>query len=433
MAKVKCEYCGHFINDTAETCPVCGAINNSYKRHSEMTPQTIDELKTWYISRNLPSEEITRFFIGKNIKEPRAFGIYEDDGQFIVYKNKSDGTRAVRYQGTDEAYAVNELYIRLKEEIANQKSINTSRKLANHSMESYQQSLHNAQKSMNNYNNFGTRKKTIGCLIPLLLFMFMPSFFFLPFFALVDLNDIFDDSPSYNYYMSNNDDIYYCEGYDVTKNGYDWWKYDKNANEWFLYDTFNNDTTYPDGVIEDAVFYSAYDIAEKTNIDYRNLNIQYSKSFIDDGNHQTPQTSYYYYDNNLYYFLDDIYGADYGTSDNTGWYIYKDNEWNYYCDEDSKERLGDELWYYADDYSAGDNYNNLDTYINNSSIPSADFENTNWYKSYESNEEAYKDYINQNKYDNDSNDGPNWGSDSDYDWDSIDSWDSGDTDWNSDW
>ena len=41
---------------------------------------------------------------------------------FIVYKNKADGTRAVRYKGTDEAYAVNELYLKLKDEILNQKA-----------------------------------------------------------------------------------------------------------------------------------------------------------------------------------------------------------------------------------------------------------------------------------------------------------------------
>ena len=122
MAKVKCEYCGHFINDTVDTCPKCGAVNNYHRRHADITPQTINELKNWYVARNLPPEHITRFFVGQNIKEPRAFGIYENNGEFVVYKNKSDGSRAIRYQGADEAYAVNEFYIRLKQEIINQNS-----------------------------------------------------------------------------------------------------------------------------------------------------------------------------------------------------------------------------------------------------------------------------------------------------------------------
>ena len=71
---------------------------------------------------------MTRFFIGKDTRAPRAFGIYEANGEFIVYKNKSDGSRAIRYKGTDEAYAVNELYMRLKEEILNQKNINLKNK-----------------------------------------------------------------------------------------------------------------------------------------------------------------------------------------------------------------------------------------------------------------------------------------------------------------
>lgn len=124
MAKVKCEYCGSYINDYDEKCSNCGAVNLNYQRAASPTPQTIEELKQWCQDRNLPPEEITRFFIGKNITEPKAFGIYEEDGLFIVYKNKANGQRTVRYCGKDETYAVNELYLRLKDEILNQKSNN---------------------------------------------------------------------------------------------------------------------------------------------------------------------------------------------------------------------------------------------------------------------------------------------------------------------
>ena len=63
----------------------------------------------------MPLEKM-RFFIGINELSPRAFGIYREGDRFIVYKNKSDGSRAVRYEGPDEAYAVNELYLKLLEE-----------------------------------------------------------------------------------------------------------------------------------------------------------------------------------------------------------------------------------------------------------------------------------------------------------------------------
>lgn len=125
--KLYCEYCGSPLKDTDERCENCGAINSHHKRAANDTPKTIQELKDWYVARNLPDENITRFFIGKNIKEPKAFGIYEErPGYFVVYKNKASGERAIRYEGTDEAYAVNELYLKLKSEILNQKSRNLS-------------------------------------------------------------------------------------------------------------------------------------------------------------------------------------------------------------------------------------------------------------------------------------------------------------------
>ena len=126
--QIKCEYCGSMIEETADKCPFCGATNNAVKRTADKTPKTIAELQQWYQDRHLPPYEITRFFIGINYKKPKAFGIYQDGDQFIVYKNKANGERAIRYQGTDEAYAVNELYLKLKSEILNQKANNQTRK-----------------------------------------------------------------------------------------------------------------------------------------------------------------------------------------------------------------------------------------------------------------------------------------------------------------
>lgn len=122
--QVKCEYCGAYIEDKDEFCCHCGAVNAYFNRSVDGTPKTIEELKAWYKSKNLPPEEVTRFFIGKNYQGARAIGIYEENGEYIVYKNKDDGSRAVRYNGKDEAYAVNEVYLKLKSEILNQKAHN---------------------------------------------------------------------------------------------------------------------------------------------------------------------------------------------------------------------------------------------------------------------------------------------------------------------
>ncbi len=127
--KVTCEYCGTIYDDTLSTCPSCGATNTNVRRSAPDQPTTIEDLQAWYEAHGLPPYETTRFFIGIDYKQPRAFGIYKDptSGNFVVYKNKDNGSRAIRYEGTDEAYAVNELYMRLKQEIIEQKGRNAAK------------------------------------------------------------------------------------------------------------------------------------------------------------------------------------------------------------------------------------------------------------------------------------------------------------------
>lgn len=121
--KVKCDYCDNYYDDTLNSCPFCGAPNEYVRTKDINHPQTIEDFIEWYERNNLPSFEVTRFFIGINYPYPKAFGIYKDSqGICTVYKNKADGSRAIRYQGYDEAFAVNELFQRLKAEIADRKS-----------------------------------------------------------------------------------------------------------------------------------------------------------------------------------------------------------------------------------------------------------------------------------------------------------------------
>ena len=68
--------------------------------------------------RGMPLERM-RFFINEDRREPRCFGIYQDprSGYWVVYKNKDNGSRAVRYNGPDEGYAANELWQKINSEI----------------------------------------------------------------------------------------------------------------------------------------------------------------------------------------------------------------------------------------------------------------------------------------------------------------------------
>lgn len=196
--QVKCDFCSSMIDETSERCPNCGAPLSGANRTSKEQPKTIEELKAWYVAHHLPPEEITRFFIGKDITEPKAFGIYKDgNGDFVVYKNKSTGERAVRYKGADETYAVNELYQRLKAEIADQKG--------------------NSPNKMQQPVDDGKKKKRKGCLIAIIIF------FIFGIFAA-----IFDDSAPNGYYKYNGTEYYH--------QGPKWYYYDAGSNDWYMSD-----------------------------------------------------------------------------------------------------------------------------------------------------------------------------------------------------
>ena len=147
------------------------------------------------MAHHLPPEEITRFFIGKDIREPKAFGIYRDDlGNFVVYKNKSTGERAVRYQGSDEQYAVNELYQRLKAEIADQKG--------------------NRPASTATAQPAKKKKKKKGCLIALIGFIILSI-----------LAAIFGNDAPNGYYNYNGTQYYHQNS--------SWYYYDRETDDWY--------------------------------------------------------------------------------------------------------------------------------------------------------------------------------------------------------
>ncbi len=202
--KVKCNYCRQMIDEGLEKCPNCGATITANRMASDQ-PKTIEELKQWYTDHNLPPEETTRFFIGKDIKEPKAFGIYKNDsGDFVVYKNKSNGERAIRYQGVDEGYAVNELYQRLRSEIADQKEHG-----------SYNKEAGGEKKKFNPLYLLGgiVLLPIIGPIISSVLVVIALIFFC-----------IFDNSPSNGYYNYNGNDYYY--------QGSSWYEYDADNDDW---------------------------------------------------------------------------------------------------------------------------------------------------------------------------------------------------------
>ena len=426
MASIKCEYCGHYMDDTKESCPRCGAVNRYYRRTAPDTPQTIEQLQSWYAARNLPPEHITRFFIGKDVKVPKAFGIYEEDGNYIVYKNKANGERAIRYCGRDEAYAVNELYLRLKEEILNQKSKNIqSRSLVRQG------------------NNRKTSKKgkSLTIIMALAIIIALGPVLLIPFIMVRDI--AFDPSfSSYSYYLTDDhNNLYYFEGYDYEdgERGYQWWKYDFNEYDWNKYARYDDDKTAPEGITKKNKYDSPGDVADILNMEYEQINVYDSKNYIDAGHHFEPSSAYHFYNNKLYYYLKDDHASYSDDISHSGWYVYDDDTWSYFCDYEDKDTLGEDLYYYDDEYRVYGS--TIDDVIGNiNDIPSDwqvdGFETTSWYEKYETHETAYDQYWeekrNESKDDHDSGDW-DWSNDSDYDWDSDSNWDSDWSDWDSDW
>lgn len=223
--KIKCEYCNNYMDESEEKCPNCNAFNKDYKRVGEGVPTTIEELKSWYNDHHLPPYETTRFFIGIDYKKPKAFGIYknEETGKFIVYKNKDTGERKIRYEGKDEKYAVNELYLKLKEEILNQKNNNKNKK-----------------------NKDNTKKVLFIALFLGIIFIEIIAFF-----------AIIYKPPKNGYYNINGDNYYYGHGNWYIYENSNWKRtkepdYQGNRDDYYKGNKYNDSNNYSDITKSDA-------------------------------------------------------------------------------------------------------------------------------------------------------------------------------------
>ena len=126
---LKCEYCGGALTGQERSCPNCGAAVPALAASaagSDKVPKTIAELKTFAQKHNLPLQKM-RVFLGEDYRGAKAFGIYQESADsFVVYKNKSDGSRTVRYRGPDEAHAVKELYLKMRDMVRQQSAFQSS-------------------------------------------------------------------------------------------------------------------------------------------------------------------------------------------------------------------------------------------------------------------------------------------------------------------
>ncbi|MCR4648721.1 MAG: hypothetical protein K5776_06555 [Lachnospiraceae bacterium] len=381
--KIKCEYCGSMFDDTLEKCPNCGADNSNVRKSTPDSPTTIEGLKEWYASKGLPPEDITRFFIGKDIKEPRAFGIYKDEntGNFIVYKNKDNGTRAVRYEGSDEAFAVNEIHTRLKQEILQQKGRNAANKASKSD---------NRNASKKRTKNKKSRRRGLSSSLSSFLLIGISM-------TVLIIIMILERGPDVGYYNYQNA-LYY--------------HYGEDENGWALYDTEINDWKkmgYSPDVIRHRKNQKDYYLSSDYNSSYGGYDFADSQVYQDYLHNFKVNVGYYSYGDSVYYHMKE--------ADDDGWYFYNsdDDDWH----SVNSDSIPSELTHadMADDFWYTPNWSS-ETQI-------SDFSQTEEYQDYQE-ELRRKEEESSNSSSHDSDD-------SDYSWDSSDSWDSGGSDWDSDW
>ncbi len=275
--KTKCSYCGSFISDTDEICPNCGAVNENLMRSADGIPKTIEELKAFSDKHNLPLKDM-RFFLGEDFKEPKAFGIYkDDDGNFVVYKNKADGSRAVRYQGKDEAYAVNEIYQKMKSEIRMRKQQKPSENDPDVKVGAQRAKQAKLKKKRERTDFFS---------------IFLAIFLVVLFAVLYGVH--LPDKGYYNY-----DDTYYY--------------YD--SSNWYYYDDYNNQWEKTDSIDDElSKNYKDYSSGSDYSTDYGIDNFNNSQYYLDHNNSDS-------------YWNDSWDDDDLDWDSNDSW-DYNDSDWD---------------------------------------------------------------------------------------------------------
>ncbi len=394
--KITCPYCGTLFDDTKTHCPSCGAVNSAVVRTTSDQPLTIAQLQQWYKDRGLPPYKTTRFFIGEDYRGARAFGIYKDTktGNFVVYKNKDNGKRAVRYEGTDEAYAVNELYQRLKQEIIQQKQHNIRKKgNAAASGSSKKPRRRSRSKSL-----LRSLLHTIFLSVRITLISVVGSFVLLLVIGFVI--DFVEDTPKDGYYRF--DDTVYCHYTHSEPTGKtEWFLYDEDQQEWSQQIA---DSDLP-SELERNKQAKNYFLSAEVPEELAGRSFEESLVFADI-NAGAVHSGYYSYAETTYYYL--------GSGSYSDWYYFDSDDYAWYESTDLPEELTHSS--IAEDFYY--------TPVWNSYTQLTDFQETSYYQEYE--EALEQEKADKDRWENDNDD-------HDFDWGGDDTWDAGDTDWDSDW
>ena len=190
--------------------------------------------------------EKTRFYVGRAYSDPKAFVIYQDDfGDYVVYKNKADGSMALRYKGSDEQYAVNEYYQKFLEEIRKRPTF--AKKLLSD----------DPNKGYVSRNN--SSKQKASKLFSSILTLWFVTFMFIGGVSYV--------KNAYDRFYHRKDGYYHTSDYTYYRQGRKMYYYDKILNAWYYYGLYDDfDYAYDNWDYYDYYDYDAdYDNFEKSD------------------------------------------------------------------------------------------------------------------------------------------------------------------------
>ena len=214
-----------------------------------MRVNSLQEYRDFVQQHNIPLDTI-RFALGEDKgHEPRWFYIYKDrfTGEWVVAKNKSDGSTAERYRGNDEAKACQILFDKMQEEFdkrqpkksstaINQSSPNTAGK----------RNVKKLRKSL--FMGLLSSNLTIYLIIFLILFIYSKFFYEEP-----------PKRPGQGYYKFQHT---YDDGLEVDDLYYylddSWYYYDDEYDDWYVDSDFDYDYDYVDDYFVGS-YYSSLD------------------------------------------------------------------------------------------------------------------------------------------------------------------------------
>ena len=268
---------------------------------------------------------------------------------------------------------MNELYLKLKEEILHQKDLNHSQNFGRVAFKKPAATPHEK------------RRARIIVLILCLMAFFLSLNTLIPMLFITAVNNNYQQA---GYYEYQNHPYYLYEACMKTNSA---------ACEWYHYNPDSNEWSKGENVDLEEVKYVGSDWHQ-----YLGINITkrlQDEDFFKEIHPPTPSTGYYKFGDKTYYYFH-------------GWYLYNNDSWDKSSVPDHDVEINPDR-YYDSSSSRQDIYS---------------FKDTNYYEDYYSSSSSSSD--NDSSWSSSSND-DSW--DSGSSWDSNDSWDSGSTDWDSDW